>query len=231
MQTGGAWQMLADFLRDARYARSATDEEPRVHRGRDPDARARHRRHQRDVQRRQRRAAAAAAVSRAGSAACASTRSCRSTAASPSRRRRSSTGAQQNTVVRAASPRTQQRLGHASPAANGAERIPNARCRGTCSNCCACTRCSAGLHGGRRHAGQEQRRRPQPRHVAAAVRRRSATSSGRSMTLNGAPATIVGVMPPDFYFPGADDRVLGADCAQSGQRDRAAATFSASSRD
>ena len=60
--------MFADILRDARYAFRQTAEDARLHHRRHADARARHRRDERDLQRRQRRAAAAAAVSGAGRA-------------------------------------------------------------------------------------------------------------------------------------------------------------------
>ena len=74
-------------------------------------------------------------------------------------------------------------------------------CPGTSSSCCACTRRSAGRSRPRKTRpgknnvvvlshGMWQRRFGGDRDVL-----------GRSVTLNGAPATIVGVMPPGFDFP------------------------------
>ena len=41
---------------------------------------------------------------------------------------------------------------------------------------------------------------------------------GRSITLSGAPVTVIGVMPPGFYFPSREVEYLDAHRAQHGQR-------------
>ena len=191
--------MMADVLRDARYGVRQLAKTPGLRGRRDPHAGARHRRHQRDLQRRQRRAAAAAAVSGAGRAGA---RQRDRAAVRPllGRARHLPRLARAEHVVRA-DRRVTRAARPASPAANGPERINSALVSWDLFELLRVHPVlGPGFTRGRRRARQEQRDRPQPRHVAAPVRRRPGVV-GRTMTLSGAPATIIGVMPPGFAFP------------------------------
>ena len=139
---------------------------------RHPDAGARHRRHQRDLQRRQRRAAAAAAVPGSGVAGAGRTRSCRDTAGSRSRRRPSSTGAQQNTVF--------ERDRRVSRRRRDVHRRERARARrerrgllGLFELLGSRPALGRGFSADEDVPGKNNVDRAEPRHVAAAVRRRS----------------------------------------------------------
>ena len=127
---------MPTFCATRRYAVRQLMQDARLHRRRDPDAGARHRRHQRDLQRRQRRAAAAAAVSESG---------------------RAGAGARDRAALRPLLRRAGDvpRLAAAEHACSSASRRTNdgrrdahrrerrradlraRRCRGTCSSCCA----------------------------------------------------------------------------------------------
>ena len=192
--------MSADVLRDARYAVRQLGKTARLLDCRRPHAGARHRRHQRDLQRRQRRAAAAAAVSRAGWPRSRVTRSCRSTADSRSRRRAFSIGASRSTSFA-----RDRRLHRRHRDLRQAATAPSASSAATVSwDLFDLLEGLAGarprLHRSRGSAREERRHRAQPRDVAAPIRRRSDVL-GRTLTLSGEPVTIVGVMPPDFFFP------------------------------
>ena len=165
-QTRGGRRCSPTSSRDMRYAVRQLCKTPGFTDGRDPDAGARHRRHQRDLQRRQRRAAAAAAISGPERAWCGSTRSCRSTAASRSRRRRFLDWRQQNTVFEriAAYSRRHATFNCRQP---GPER--HRRCRGVVGS----VRAAAGR--GRRSAARSARTKTRPARTASSS---SATACG-----------------------------------------------------
>ena len=94
----GGLRMIADLLRDMRYAVRQLCEDAGVHRCRDPDAGARHRREHARSSASSTACCCARCRTRSRTASSASTRSCRSTAVSRSRRQRSSTGGSRSTV-------------------------------------------------------------------------------------------------------------------------------------
>ena len=211
--------MMADILRDARYAVRQLAKIARLLDRRGPHAGARHRRQQRDLQRRQRRAAAAAAVSRARRAGA---RQRDRAAVRPVLGR---PGELPRLAAQADSLRAGRGVQCAAPRRFNGARGPSACTTalvvaGTCSTCCASRRCSAAASPTTRTCpartrvivlshGMWQRRFGGDPHA----------SLGRSLTLSGEPVTIVGVMPPGFYFPSRDVEFWRADRAQSRQCD------------
>ena len=102
---------------------------------------------------------------------------------------------------------------------NGAERINNALVSWDFFEMCArVPGARPGVHGGGRRPGQEQRGRPQPRHVAAAVRRRPR----HRRPLDHAQRRAGDDHRRDAPGVRVSGRrgVLGADCAQPGQASR-----------
>ncbi len=210
--------MSADVLRDARYAVRQLGKDPRLRDRRRPHAGARHRRHQRDLQRRQRRAAAAAAVSGAGCASFACYeivpqygrfsvapatfldwrkqidrvrphRRLHRRHRDVRRQRRPRARRHRDRLV--GSVRPLEGLAGPRPWFHRAERIS----RGRTASSCSATGCGS--------AG------------SAAI----PACSGAPLTLSGEPVTIVGVMPPDFFFPSREIELWRPHRAESRERD------------
>ena len=212
--------MLADVLRDARYGVRQLMQDARLRGRRHPHAR--------------RSASAPPARSSAWSTACccgrcripepdrscASTRSCRSTAASRSRRPLSSTGAQQNTSFERIVA-SQTRHGDAR---RQRRRRADQQTRSVSWDFFELLRVAPALGraftAGRRRSRQEQRRHPQPRHVAAAVRRRPRHRSAARSTLNGAPVDDHRRDAGRVRVPRADAEFWRADRAQPAKATR-----------
>ena len=193
---------MSGFAQDVRYAIRALRRQPRFcHRG-DPVARDRHRRQHRDLQRRERAPAAAAAVPRTptGWSSSGTRRLALALPRTGFRRRSISTsGTAQRSFedVAIAIGANCNLTGDGEPERIGTIRVS--------SNLLADARAFAPLLGRavrrrRRPARRDRQGAARLRHVDAAIRRRPYVV-GRSLTLNGQPYEIIGVLPSSFSLP------------------------------